>query len=224
MTTIEKLAKVQQELIAPKNQFNKFGGYNYRSCEDILEGLKTCLSKVKAAVTITDDIVEIGGRHYVKATATFHDAESNGTISNTAFAREEETVKGMSSSQVTGSASSYARKYALNGLFAIDDVKDADSRDNREVKEEPKEAPKKAPEKPQTKKPEGMTGEEAAEQAKIEQMKISEVKIKIILQKCAESNVDTQKILMLYKVKSLADLTELKFRHICDHWDQIVSA
>lgn len=222
MTTIEKLAQVQQELIAPKNQFNKFGGYNYRSCEDILEGLKTCLAKVKAAVTITDDIVEVSGRHYVKATATFHDAESDGCISNTAFAREEETVKGMSSSQVTGSASSYARKYALNGLFAIDDVKDADSRDNREVKEEPNKAPEKPKEEP--KKPEGMTGEEAAEQAKIEQMKIPEVKIKIILQKCAESNVDTQKILMLYKVKSLADLTEKKFRHICDHWEQIVSA
>ena len=219
MTTIEKLAKVQQELIAPKNQFNKFGGYNYRSCEDILEGLKTCLAKVKAAVTITDDIVAVDGRFYVKATATFHDAESDGCISNTAFAREEEAVKGMSSSQVTGSASSYARKYALNGLFAIDDVKDADSRDNRETKEEPKKAPD------QPKKVEDMTeAEAAAEQAQIEQMKISDAKVKIIVKKCAESKVDTKKILTLYKVNSLADLTEKKFRHICDNWEKIVSA
>lgn len=130
MTVYEKLAKVQQTLIAPKNQYNSFGKYNYRSCEDILEGLKKPLSETKSAVQITDEIVNIGDRYYVKATAIFIDAESGNTVSNSAYARESDDKKGMDASQVTGATSSYARKYALNGLFCIDDVKDADTRDN----------------------------------------------------------------------------------------------
>ncbi len=117
------LSIIQQTLNAPKNQFNKFGKYAYRSCEDILEGLKKVLGE--CVVTVSDDIVMVGDRIYVKATATI----SLGTesISVTAFAREEENKKGMDSAQLTGSTSSYARKYALNGLFLIDDNKDADS-------------------------------------------------------------------------------------------------
>lgn len=124
------LAKIQRELKAPKNQKNSFGNYNYRSCEDILEALKPLLNGF--VLTITDEVVNVGDRYYVKATAIF----SNGahSIENTAFAREAETKKGMDDAQITGSASSYARKYALNGLFAIDDTKDADTMDNREVK------------------------------------------------------------------------------------------
>ena len=120
-----ELSIIQSELKAPKGQFNAFGKYKYRSCEDIVEAVKPVLRKYNFALIITDDIVLIGERYYVKATATI----TNGTItySATAFAREEETRKGMDGSQVTGSASSYARKYALNGLFAIDDTKDADS-------------------------------------------------------------------------------------------------
>jgi hypothetical protein len=120
-----ELSIIQSELKAPKGQFNQFGKYKYRSCEDIVEAVKPVLRKYNFALIITDDIVLIGERYYVKATAKI----SNGTItySATAFAREEETRKGMDGSQVTGSASSYARKYALNGLFAIDDTKDADS-------------------------------------------------------------------------------------------------
>jgi len=120
-----ELSIIQSELKAPKGQFNSFGKYKYRSCEDIVEAVKPVLRKYNFALIITDDIVLIGERYYVKATAKI----SNGTItySATAFAREEETRKGMDGSQVTGSASSYARKYALNGLFAIDDTKDADS-------------------------------------------------------------------------------------------------
>jgi len=120
-----ELSIIQIELKAPKGQFNSFGKYKYRSCEDIVEAVKPVLRKYNFALIITDDIVLIGERYYVKATAKI----SNGTItySATAFAREEETRKGMDGSQVTGSASSYARKYALNGLFAIDDTKDADS-------------------------------------------------------------------------------------------------
>lgn len=129
-TIFASLSKIQQELQAPKNQRNSFGNYNYRSCEDILEGLKKCESFQGLSIIITDEIVQVGERYYVKATATLHnDTES---VSNTAYARESEDKKGMDSSQVTGATSSYARKYALNGLFAIDDVKDADTQDNRE--------------------------------------------------------------------------------------------
>jgi hypothetical protein len=120
----ETLSAIQTELSAPKGQFNKFGGYAYRSCEDILEALKPLLKKHKACMTISDDIVMVGDRVYVKATATLTAEEES--ITATAFAREAEDKKGMDSAQVTGSTSSYARKYALNGLFAIDDNKDPD--------------------------------------------------------------------------------------------------
>jgi hypothetical protein len=122
------LAKIQQGLKAPKNQINKFGGYNYRSCEDILEAVKPLLGKL--TLTISDDMVNIGDRYYVKATARLTDGEN--LIETSALAREAEVKKGMDASQITGSASSYARKYALNGLFAIDDTKDADTKDNKE--------------------------------------------------------------------------------------------
>lgn len=123
---MEKLAKIQKELKAPKGQLNKFGGYNYRSCEDILEAVKPLLDG--AILTLQDEIINIGDRFYVKATATFTDGTY--THSVTAMAREPETKKGMDESQITGMASSYARKYALNGLFCIDDTKDADTMDN----------------------------------------------------------------------------------------------
>ena len=205
MTVYEKLAIIQQELIAPKNQYNSFGKYNYRSCEDILEGLKPCLRNVRAAVTVSDEVVQIGERYYIKATATLHDVESNESISNTAYAREDEGKKGMDVSQVTGATSSYARKYALNGLFCIDDVKDADTRDNRqnEAKEQ----------------------KQAEEQQKeFENSVVSEVKIKALEARCEKEGVDTEKILKLYKVKSLSDLTELKYRNINDHWEEIKKA
>lgn len=125
---IKKLAIIQYELKAPKNQYNSFGKYNYRSCEDILEGLKNCLKDL--VLTIKDDIEMVGDRIYIKATATLTDGENS--ITNTAFARESSTKKGMDDSQITGCASSYARKYALNGLFLIDDTKDADSMDNNQ--------------------------------------------------------------------------------------------
>lgn len=122
-----KLLAAQQSLKANKTQYNSFGKYNYRSCEDILEALKPVLALNMMIVTLADEVVEVGGRVYIKATATVTDAETFESISVTAFAREEETKKGMDASQVTGAASSYARKYALNGLFAIDDNKDSDS-------------------------------------------------------------------------------------------------
>lgn len=130
------LQQIQQKLKAPKNQRNSFGGYNYRSCEDILEALKPVLAEFNAAVLLSDEIVQMGTRWYVKATATLK--TENESISVTAFAREAENRKGMDESQITGSASSYARKYALNGLFGIDDTKDADTMDNRQTFSQPK--------------------------------------------------------------------------------------
>ena len=127
-TFTERVIAVQSQLKAPKNQRNNFGGYNYRNCEDILEAVKPLLKAEGLYLTITDDIVVLGDRFYVKATATLTDGERS--LSNQAFAREEATKKGMDGSQVTGAASSYARKYALNGLLAIDDTKDADTLNN----------------------------------------------------------------------------------------------
>ena len=121
----EKLIAVQKELKAPKNQRNNFGGYNYRSCEDILEAVKPLLVKHGLLLTLSDEMVAVGDRIYVKATAMLRDGESG--LSVTAYAREEPEKKGMDGSQITGAASSYARKYALNGLFCIDDTKDADA-------------------------------------------------------------------------------------------------
>ena len=121
-----QLAQIQSELKAPKGQRNLFGKYNYRSCEDILEAVKPLLTERGLVLLITDDIVQIGERYYVRATATIYDSEGS-YISNSALAREEAVKKGMDASQITGATSSYARKYALNGLFAIDDTKDADA-------------------------------------------------------------------------------------------------
>ncbi len=123
-TFTQKVAEIQKNLKAPKSQRNKFGNYNYRNQEDILEAVKPLLGEL--VLTVNDEIVEVGGRVYVKATATIRDSEG-GVLTNSAFAREPAEQKGMSDSQITGAASSYARKYCLNGLFLIDDTKDADS-------------------------------------------------------------------------------------------------
>ncbi len=138
MNLREKLTSIQTSLKAPKGQFNSFGKYHYRSCEDILEALKIHLASTKTAIIINDEIIAVGNRIYVKATATLLDNESEETISISASARECEDKKGMDASQITGATSSYARKYALNGLFCIDDNKDADSSDNSKDDKKPK--------------------------------------------------------------------------------------
>lgn len=126
-----RLRCVQKDLKAPKNQYNSFGKYRYRSCEDILEGVKPILQEYGCAIVLSDTIEQIGDRFYVKATATFYDCDTGESVSNTAYARESDDKKGMDASQITGTASSYARKYALNGLLLIDDTKDADTDENR---------------------------------------------------------------------------------------------
>lgn len=141
---MKELIEIQSELKAPKNQRNTFGNYNYRSAEDILEAVKPILKKHGCHLTISDEMIHLGERYYVKATVTLSkDADS---ISTTAYAREEESKKGQDASQITGATSSYARKYALNGLFCIDDTKDADFTNTHGKEEQPKttKAPAKA--------------------------------------------------------------------------------
>ena len=126
-TITQKLATIQQKLKAPKGQYNSFGKYAYRNAEDILEAVKPLCAETGTVVLLSDEIINIGNRFYVKATAALVDAETQAQLTVSAYAREEEEKKGMDGSQVTGASSSYARKYALNGLFAIDDTKDSDT-------------------------------------------------------------------------------------------------
>lgn len=149
---IKKLSKVQSELKAPKDLFNKFGGYSYRSAEGIMEAVKPLLAREGLILTVCDDIVLVGERYYVKATATITDGVNS--LSNSAFAREAGEKKGQDDSQITGATSSYARKYALNGLLCIDDTKDADATNTHG---------KEAPAKPVKKE---LTAEEKAQQVK----------------------------------------------------------
>ena len=139
----EKLLKIQMELKAPKGQYNSFGKYKYRSCEDILEAVKPLLEKYKCILTLEDKLEHVGERYYIKALARLADTEDDTNIVNMALAREAESKSGMDASQITGTASSYARKYALNGLFCIDDTKDADTDEHAKYTgAEPKEEPK----------------------------------------------------------------------------------
>ncbi len=148
MNIYQKLLNIQNSLKAPKNQFNKFGNYSYRSAEDILEGVKPLLDENKATLVIDDMIIQIGDRYYVEATAKLINTEKpDEMVQATAYAREDERKKGMDLSQLTGSTSSYARKYALNGLFAIDDTKDSDATNKHGKEQKSKQQPKQKPSK-----------------------------------------------------------------------------
>lgn len=143
----EKLAVIQQELKAPKNQYNSFGDYKYRSCEDILEAVKPLLKKLNLILRLNDELINIGDRYYIKSLVAITDIKTEASLSATAYARETENKPKMDAAQITGTASSYARKYALNGLFLIDDTKDADTDEHaKQTGAEPK-AEKKATQK-----------------------------------------------------------------------------
>ena len=146
MNITEKLVVIQTKLKAPKGQYNSFGKYHYRSCEDITEAAKPVCRENGVALTMEDQIVMVGDRFYIEATARLTDIETGASISVSAYAREEDAKKGMDAAQLTGATSSYARKYALSGLFALDDTKDADYLNNGETTEKPKAAKKPAPE------------------------------------------------------------------------------
>ncbi len=140
MSINEKLLAIQSEIKVPKSQYNAFGKYSYRSCEDILEAIKPLAAKHNCVLKIHDEIEFISGRFYVKAIATLTDCETGEIVVAFAWAREEETKKGMDAAQITGSTSSYARKYALNGLFCLDDTKDADATNKHDKEEKPEPA------------------------------------------------------------------------------------
>ena len=200
MKLVEKLMLIQGELKAPKSKNNSFGKYKYRSCEDILEAVKPLLLKYKCALTISDTITMIGNRIYVKADATLWDSESNNgeRIENSAYARESEEKKGMDDSQITGTASSYARKYALNGLFCIDDTKDADTDEFQQ------------------------TTRAAEEIETIGNGKISKTKAFALAQRCTTDGVSPEKVCALYKVEKLMDLTERQHENLNANWDKVV--
>ena len=189
MSIYAKLMEIQTKLKAPKGQYNNFGKYSYRNCEDILEALKPLLLEQKCTVVLSDEVVQIGGRYYVKATATLIDTEGEASISNTAYAREEDTKKGMDGSQITGASSSYARKYALNGLFGIDDTKDSDTTNAGNEGGTKSQA--------NNSKPQKITGKEAAE----------------IKSLATEVGSDLDQICSDYKVSKLTELTPRQYEH-----------
>lgn len=200
----EILQDIQSKLKAPKSQYNKFGNYNYRNCEDILEAVKPLLAPHKAAVILYDTIEAIGTRFYVKATATLKAGDEE--ISVTAYAREEETKKGMDGSQITGSASSYARKYALNGLFAIDDTKDADTPTNNSQKGDSAKsnpAPKKRSNPAPKEQPKSATEGQP--------QKLLAADIDRLLDLAKSKNVSEAKLLKKYSVNELGDLTSEQY-------------
>ncbi len=203
-----KLMAIQTEIKAPKNLYNSFGKYKYRNAEGICEAVKPYLVAQNCSLTLSDDVVNVGESNYIKATATIVDFESGESYSVSALARESIDKKGMDDSQITGTASSYARKYALNGLFLLDDTKDADSDEYHNQTQ----AKKKA---------ESEEEKFEAECKKIENLKIAPIKVTSIKKKCDETGVDEQKVLDLYKLKSFEDMTEKQFRNAFDNWEKI---
>ena len=189
MTVLEKLLQVQSKLKAPKSQYNTFGKYSYRNCEDILEAVKPLCLEVNAVVTIRDKPVQRGDRYYIEATAVFHDCESSQQIIITAYAREEESKKGMDSSQVTGSTSSYARKYALNGLFAIDDTKDSDTTNTGTTKKN-------------TEKNENGQSQKTTQSDPT----ITETMLTTLKKEIEKAGVSIEKILPVYNLKNMNDM------------------
>jgi hypothetical protein len=216
MNIYEKLMAVQSELKAPKGQYNSFGKYAYRSCEDILESVKPLLAAQKMTLTVHDDIVLIGERYYIKATAVITDVETAETVQNTAFAREEDAKKGMDASQVTGAASSYARKYALNGLFCIDDNKDADTDENRRQQEN-------APDNRRGTGNASGNNQRGAwntsgsgrttQRPEAPPPKLAENYVNSLFMEMQRTGIDQKVILANYKVKDIHDMTLDQYKH-----------
>lgn len=203
MTIYEKLLAIQTELNAPKNLFNKFGGYSYRNCEGIFEAVKPLLKKYGCTMKVSDSIYMVDGRYYVMATATIIDIETGDRESVTADAREAETKKGMDESQITGTASSYARKYALNGLLLIDDAKDADTDEYHKQTHQ-----------------DNIKSE--AEMAKDSQKKIEDKYVTALMTQCAADKVDINKLNKKYGVKTLKELTFQQFSEITANWTKVI--
>lgn len=211
MNIYEKLLKIQTELKAPKNQRNSFGGYDYRSCEDILEAVKPLCEAHNVVLNISDEIVKVGERYYVRATATLVDLEDQkegtiATIENVAYAREEENKKGMDASQVTGATSSYARKYALNGLFCIDDTKDADT--------DAYQKQNKGENKPMSKP--AYTNKNQKPQTQQEPKTISEAQRKRLFAISNGNNEAVKRVLERYKYEKTEQIKMSDYEQICN--------
>lgn len=193
MTLLQKLQAVQFAMKAPKNLYNSFGKYNYRNAESILEAFKPYGKEYGLALIVSDEVVEIGGRVYVKASAMLYDVNDGAQhIENTAYARESDEKKGMDASQITGTASSYARKYALNGLFLLDDTKDADSDEyHRQTTEQPKKSEK--------------VNEANAKQ-----------RVMAYVNKSGMSKEEIDKLCGAYKVKEISEMTLQHCNHYID--------
>lgn len=218
-----KLLAIQRELKAPKNQYNSFGKYNYRSCEDILEGVKPLLDKYKATLFVSDSLELIGTRFYVKAIARFVDTESGEAVESSAFARESEDKRGMDAAQVTGATSSYARKYALNGLLLIDDNKDADTdayqeqQNNAPAEKKTTKTVKKDAALPGMNPPEPSDEEkDAAMKASVDkdlipeaEKSISEAQLKKIYEELKRTGVSEQQILQAGKVNKIEEMSQV---------------
>lgn len=193
MSLKEKLSEIQREIKVPKELFNKFGGFYYRNAETILSEFKKYEEDLKVSLILEDEVVEVAGNIYVKATAILMDCESEERIYTTAYARESEQKKGMDEAQITGSASSYARKYALNGLFLLDDVKDPDTDEYRNQ---------------QTKN--------------TKSQKVNQNHIISLRKTFEEKGIDENKVLVMYKVEKIEDLTINQFKNIFDHESELI--
>lgn len=219
MNVQEKLLQVQSKLSAPKSQYNSFGKYHYRNCEDIQEAVKPLLKEVNAILVVGDELIQVADRFYIKATAKFTDCESGEEIFNTAYAREELEKKGMDVSQVTGSTSSYARKYALNGLFCIDDVKDADNQENGDVGKAngkagqgKKDAGKASASNPKANESRAGNPDINPERAAAE--KIDQAKLNVIDSELKRTGVEAPVILGLFNLKKMEDMTTEQFMKV----------
>ena len=203
-SVLTKLFGIQQELKVPKNQRNNFGNYNFRNCEDIMEASKPVCKKHNCLLTCSDEVIYVGERYYIRATATLFDLDSNESISATAEAREEETKKGMDASQITGASSSYARKYALNGLLQLDDNKDADT-------------PKYIKQQDRVEKNNKKEVMITAEQVKLLHVLFSKIEKKEEqLFKNFSNNVAKQNIYKKYKIKTSKELSRDKAKEIIE--------
>ena len=205
MSIYEKLAFIQQELVAPKGQRNDFGKYNYRSCEDIEKALKPLLQKYRAAVVMDGgEMRNLGDRYYMVVTILFIDLETGEQFKVSSTVREDEKHAGMTGEMVSGCQISYARKYALAGLFLIDNEKDADTNEYTKKRND--------------------AIEEEKHQDEVEFVRgqvISENKVKVLQKMCQTDKVDIYKLCALYKVNSLSELTEEKFVNINSHWGKV---
>ena len=204
MTIQAKLLAIQTELKAPKGQYNKFGKYNYRSAEDIIEAVKPICKKYNTVLLLGDEIELIGDRYYVKATAILTDLESGASVQTQAYAREEQSRSGMSADQLTGACSSYARKYCLNGLLMIDDSKDSDTDENHEIVSEAK--------KKETK--------QKAEQAMADDPLITHDKVEVAVAVIRGKQTTLANVLSAYGVEALKDMRESQYADMMKRLDK----